>query len=72
MSERRGEAGDSYGALSYIVAGPLLYGGLGWLADHLLGTVLFLPVGLVGGLVLSIFVIYKRFGSPERTRGSTN
>jgi ATP synthase protein I len=72
MSERRGEAGDAYGALSYILAGPLLYGGLGWVADHLLGTILFLPVGIVGGLALSIFVIYRRFGTPERSSGPKN
>jgi len=63
MSEQRGEAGDGYAALSYILAGPLLYGGLGWVADHLLGTILFLPLGVVGGLALSVFVIYKRFGT---------
>jgi hypothetical protein len=65
MSERRGEAGDGYAALSYILAGPLLYGGLGWVGDHLIGTVLLLPLGVVGGLTLSVFVIYKRFGAPE-------
>jgi F0F1-type ATP synthase assembly protein I len=69
MSERRGEAGDSYGALSYILAGPLLYGGLGWVADHLLGTIFFLPLGVVGGLALSVFVIYKRYGTAERSSG---
>lgn len=71
MSERRGEAGDSYGALSYIVAGPLLYGGLGWVADHLLGTILFLPLGVVGGLALSVFVIYKRYAA-ERSSETSN
>ena len=65
MSERRGEVGDGYAALSYILAGPLLYGGLGWVADHLIGTVFLMPLGLVGGLALSVFVIYKRFGAPE-------
>lgn len=54
------------------MAGPLLYGGLGWLADHLLGRVLFLPLGIVGGLALSIFIIYKRFGIPERPSGHKN
>ncbi|HSN10574.1 MAG TPA: hypothetical protein VLS51_00495 [Propionibacteriaceae bacterium] len=69
MSERRGEAGDGYAALSYILAGPLLYGGLGWLADRLLGRVLFLPLGIVGGLALGTFIIYKRFGITERPSG---
>ncbi len=72
MSERRGEAGDSYGALSYIVAGPLLYGGLGWVADHLLGTIFFLPLGVVGGLALSVFVIYKRYSAAERSSETNN
>jgi F0F1-type ATP synthase assembly protein I len=69
MSERRGEAGDGYAALSYILAGPLLYGGLGWVADHLIGTVFLMPLGLVGGLALSVFVIYKRYGTVERSSG---
>ena len=47
----------------------MLYGGLGWVADHLLGTILFLPLGIVGGLALSIFIIVKRFGNPERSTG---
>jgi F0F1-type ATP synthase assembly protein I len=72
MSERRGEAGDSYGALSYILAGPLLYGGLGWVADHLLGTIFFLPLGVVGGLALSVFVIYKRYAAAARSSETKN
>jgi F0F1-type ATP synthase assembly protein I len=72
MSERRGGAGDPYGALSYILAGPLLYGGLGWVADHLLGTILFLPLGVVGGLALSVFVIFKRFGTAPRSSEPNN
>ena len=70
MSERRGGAGDSYGALSYIVAGPLLYGGLGWVGDHLLGTIFFLPLGVVGGLALSVFVIYKRYAAERPSKTS--
>ena len=34
--------------LSYLIAGVALYGGLGWLADHLLHRVL-LPLGIVLG-----------------------
>jgi ATP synthase protein I len=72
MSERRGGAGDPYGALSYILAGPLLYGGLGWVADRLMGTIFLLPLGVVGGLALSIFVIYRRYGADERSSESNN
>jgi F0F1-type ATP synthase assembly protein I len=72
MSERRGETGDPYAALSYILAGPLLYGGIGWVADHLLGTILFLPLGVVLGLALSVFVIYKRYGTVKRSPEPNN
>jgi len=51
------------------LAGPLLYGGLGWVGDHLIGTVFLLPLGVVGGLALSVFVIYKRYGTAERSSG---
>lgn len=68
MSEQRGEAGTGNAALSYVLAGPLLYGGLGWVADHFLGTIFIMPLGVVAGLALSVFVIYKRFGV---TSGST-
>jgi len=54
------------------LAGPLLYGGLGWVADHLLGTILFLPLGVVGGLALSVFVIYKRYGIVTRSSEPNN
>jgi ATP synthase protein I len=67
MSEQRGEAGDGYAGLSIILAGPMLYGGLGWVADHLMGTSFFLPLGVVGGLALGVFVIYKRYGTTPRS-----
>ena len=72
MSERRGEAGDGYAALSYILAGPLPYGGLGWVGDHLIGTVFLLPLGVVGRLALSVIVIYKRFGANDASAESTH
>lgn len=49
--------------LSYILAGLLLYGGLGWLGDYYFATSWLLPLGLVLGLVTSIYVIIKRYGS---------
>jgi F0F1-type ATP synthase assembly protein I len=50
--------------LSYLISGPLLYGGLGWLVDKWLGTTFFVVVGLLGGMALSIYVIYRRYVSP--------
>ena len=50
--------------LSYLITGPALYGGLGWLIDKWLGTTFFVVVGLLGGMALSIYVIYRRYVSP--------
>lgn len=62
--------------LSYLIAGVLLYGGLGWLGDHYLGTGFLLPVGIVLGAGFGIYLVVKRFGAeaggrsvpPGRTR----
>ncbi|SDE19427.1 hypothetical protein SAMN04489747_2761 [Auraticoccus monumenti] len=57
-------AGEREGmrVLSYVLAGPVVYGGLGWVGDHFLGTQFLLPVGAVLGIVLSVYMIVKRYG----------
>lgn len=57
-------AGEREGmrALSIVLAGPVVYGGLGWVGDHFLGTQFLLPVGVVLGIGLSVFMIIKRYG----------
>lgn len=78
------EAGRSSGAssesagwtiLSYLISGPLLYGGVGWLLDLWLGTQFLVAVGIVGGMALSLYVVFVRYGTREsspdrRTRHS--
>ncbi|WP_375426451.1 AtpZ/AtpI family protein [uncultured Friedmanniella sp.] len=53
--------------LSYLIAGVALYGGIGWAADHWLGTHVLLPVGLVLGAGLAIYMIIKQFGAEALT-----
>ena len=48
--------------ISYLITGPALFGGLGWLADHFLHTSFLLPVGVLGGMALSIYLIWFRYG----------
>lgn len=48
--------------ISYLITGPALYGGLGWLGDRFFGTSFLLPVGIVGGMALSIYLIWFRYG----------
>ena len=58
-----GSAGMNQGlqVLSYLIAGIAVYGFLGWLGDHFLGTGFLLPVGIVVGAALGIYVVIKRF-----------
>ena len=71
----RGEmAGMDYGmrVLSYLIGGVLVYGGLGWLGDHYLGTSFLLPIGIVLGAAGGCYVIIRRYGRvPEKTTGVT-
>ncbi|MDR1513195.1 MAG: AtpZ/AtpI family protein [Propionibacteriaceae bacterium] len=63
MSGPTGNDGDGIAALSYILAGLILYGVLGWLADRWLGTRFLLPAGLILGLGLGAYLVIKRFGA---------
>ncbi|MBW8729910.1 MAG: hypothetical protein JF622_02680 [Terrabacter sp.] len=40
-----------------------IYGGLGALADHWLGTTWLVGVGIVGGMALSLYLIWFRYGT---------
>jgi F0F1-type ATP synthase assembly protein I len=48
--------------LSYLISGVLVYGLLGWLGDHYLGTKFLLPIGIVAGAAFGSYVIIRRFG----------
>jgi F0F1-type ATP synthase assembly protein I len=64
--------------LSYLISGVLVYGVLGWLGDHYLGTKFLLPIGIVGGAAFGAYVIIRRFGQlddaapAERAKNRSN
>jgi hypothetical protein len=53
--------GDGWTALSYLLSGFLLFGGIGWGLDALLNTGFFLPVGLLAGGAASLYLIWIRY-----------
>ncbi|MGO4955823.1 AtpZ/AtpI family protein [Luteococcus sp. Sow4_B9] len=61
----RGDEGNA--ALSYVLAGMIFYGGLGWLGSRYLHQAWMLPVGLVLGVVASMYLIIKRYGKSDVT-----
>jgi F0F1-type ATP synthase assembly protein I len=51
-----------YAVLGYLMAGPLGFGLLGLLLDSLLDTWFLLAVGVLVGMVLSMYTIWLRYG----------
>ena len=48
--------------LSYLISGVLVYGVIGWLGDHYLGTRFLLPIGILLGAAFGVYVVIRRFG----------
>ena len=55
--------GDPWHAVSYLITGVGLYGLGGWLLDAWLDTSFLLPVGIVLGAVIGVYLTYLRFRS---------
>ena len=52
---------DAYAIISYLLAGVILYGGIGWLLDWWLGTRGFVAVGIVLGAAAGVWVVWLRY-----------
>jgi ATP synthase protein I len=59
-------AETAWTVLSYLITGPLIYGGAGWLLDLWLGTTWLVAVGLVVGMGFSLYVIVLRYVAPRQ------
>ncbi|SMC31430.1 Putative F0F1-ATPase subunit Ca2+/Mg2+ transporter [Janibacter indicus] len=51
--------------LAHLITGPILYGAIGWLLDRWLGTSFLVIIGIVGGMALSLYVIWLRYGTSQ-------
>ena len=52
---------DAYAVISYLLAGVILYGGLGWLLDWWLGTRGFVAAGIVLGAAAGVWAVWLRY-----------
>jgi F0F1-type ATP synthase assembly protein I len=48
--------------LSYLIAGMLAYGGIGWLVGRAVHSAVIFPVGMLVGLGISIGLVIHRYG----------
>ncbi|MFX4285424.1 AtpZ/AtpI family protein [Janibacter sp. G349] len=51
--------------LAYLITGPILFGGIGWLVDRWLGVTGFIAVGILAGMALSLYIIWLRYGTSQ-------
>ena len=54
--------GTGYTIFSYLIAGMLAYGGIGWLVAHFTHIQLFIPIGMLVGVALSLGWVVYRYG----------
>ena len=74
-----GHEGESqvWGLISTLVGGPAVWGAIGYGADRLLDTSVFLPIGVVVGFVTSFYIVYVKtkpqaqYSSPAAARTDT-
>ena len=57
--------GTGYTVFSYLIAGMLAYGGIGWLIGHFAHISLLFPIGMLVGLAISVGWIIYRYGRPH-------
>jgi ATP synthase protein I len=57
--------GSGWNVFSYLIAGMLAYGGLGWVIGHFTRISLLFPIGMLVGLAISIGWIIYRYGRPH-------
>jgi hypothetical protein len=54
--------GAGWEVFSYLIAGMLAYGGLGWVIGHFTHIQLLFPIGMLVGLAISLGWIIHRYG----------
>jgi F0F1-type ATP synthase assembly protein I len=57
-------SGDPWVAFGYLVSGAVIYGGIGWLLDRWLETSFLLPVGMLFGIGLALYLVFRLYLNP--------
>lgn len=59
--------GAGYTVLSYLIAGIIAYGGIGWLVSRAVHEAAIFPVGMLVGLAISLGLVIYRYGRSSST-----
>ena len=60
--EQTGPEADPWSAMSLIISGVLLWGGIGWAVSRWLDSQAWMGAGVVIGGVLGVLLVYLRYG----------
>jgi hypothetical protein len=60
---QRLEESRMWNVVSYLITGPAMFGLIGWGLDSWLGTTWLVAVGILGGMALSLYLIWFRYGT---------
>ncbi len=55
-----------WNVFSYLIAGMLAYGGIGWLVGRAPHISLLFPIGMIVGLAISVGYVIYRYGRAEQ------
>jgi hypothetical protein len=56
----------AWSAMGSLLSGPIVWGGVGYLLDHLFGTGrVFTAIGVVVGSLTAFYIVYLRFGRDQ-------
>ena len=59
------EEAHMWNVVSYLISGPVLFAGIGWALDHWLGTEFLVPVGILAGMAVSLYLVWFRYGTQQ-------
>jgi len=59
------EEAHMWNVVSYLISGPVLFGGIGWALDGWLGTAFLVPVGILAGMAVSLYLVWFRYGTQQ-------
>jgi F0F1-type ATP synthase assembly protein I len=66
----RGSGAETgYAVIGTMISGMAVWGGAGWLLDRWLDTRVFVPVGILLGISVAIYLVVKRYGGPPPVPG---
>ncbi|MGY1617556.1 hypothetical protein ACI797_12525 [Geodermatophilus sp. SYSU D00691] len=63
-------AETGYAVIGTLISGMAVWGGVGWLLDRWLDTKVFVPVGILLGISVAIYLVVARYGGLPPADGS--